>query len=371
MNVMMFDRSLRGELNRSFVAILLVLIGIMMTVMLVRVLGQASSGRVNPSEVMLVMGYTVLRYLAPILALSLFTAIMATLTRMYASSEMIVWFVCGQRLTAFLRPLFIFAMPILLLTGLAALLAWPWSNSQIHELRNRYQSRTDIERVSPGQFIESAGGQRVFFVDKQGHSDTEKDRSHGANIFVSSSQGEKSMIVAAQAAHLEHDKDGEQVLELDHGLRFEQDGARGPMRFSRFESYRTLLPARIAATDRPRSPRQTSTRRLFAHASPADLGELSWRLGLLLAAINSVLLGLAISGGNPRTGRGANLVFALAAFTTYYNLLSVGQDLVARSKVGFWTWLITLHGLVFLLCLSVIFWRDRRRKRSDPALATA
>ena len=87
---MVFDSSLRKELARSFGATLVVLITVVMTVMLIRTLGQASIGRVNPSEVLLIMGLTVLGHLPTILTLSLFVAITATLTRMYASSEMVI-----------------------------------------------------------------------------------------------------------------------------------------------------------------------------------------------------------------------------------------------------------------------------------------
>ena len=46
---MLFDSSFRKELGRSFSATLVVLITVVMTVMLIRTLGQASIGRVNPS----------------------------------------------------------------------------------------------------------------------------------------------------------------------------------------------------------------------------------------------------------------------------------------------------------------------------------
>ncbi|MDR1969650.1 MAG: LptF/LptG family permease, partial [Burkholderiaceae bacterium] len=92
---MLFDSSLRKELGRGFGATLVVLITIVITVMLIRTLGQATLGRVTPSEVMLVMGFTVLGHLPTILTLSLFVAITATLTRMYAASEMVVWFASG------------------------------------------------------------------------------------------------------------------------------------------------------------------------------------------------------------------------------------------------------------------------------------
>ena len=69
---MLFHSSLRKELARSFGATLVVLVTIVMTMTLVRTLGQATRGSVNPQEVMMVMGYTVLGYLPTILTLCLF-----------------------------------------------------------------------------------------------------------------------------------------------------------------------------------------------------------------------------------------------------------------------------------------------------------
>ena len=57
---MLFDSSIRKELARSFGATLVVLITVVMTMMLIRTLGQASRGSVAPADVMLVMGFTVL-----------------------------------------------------------------------------------------------------------------------------------------------------------------------------------------------------------------------------------------------------------------------------------------------------------------------
>jgi hypothetical protein len=64
---MLFHSTLRKELARSFGATLVVLVTIVMTMTLIRTLGLASRGSVNPQEVMMVMGYTVLGYLPTIL----------------------------------------------------------------------------------------------------------------------------------------------------------------------------------------------------------------------------------------------------------------------------------------------------------------
>ena len=77
---MLFDSSIRKELARSFGATAVVLITVVMTMMLIRTLGQAYKGSVSPSDVMLVMGFTVLGQLPTILGMSLFVAIVGPLT---------------------------------------------------------------------------------------------------------------------------------------------------------------------------------------------------------------------------------------------------------------------------------------------------
>ena len=114
---MLFDSSIRKELARSFGATLVVLVTVVMTMMLIRTLGQAARGNVNPSDVMLVMGFTVLGQLPTILSLSLFVAIVGTLSRMYRESEMVIWFASGKGLSSLLRPLLRFAWPIMLAVG--------------------------------------------------------------------------------------------------------------------------------------------------------------------------------------------------------------------------------------------------------------
>ncbi|MCD6078751.1 MAG: putative permease [Ramlibacter sp.] len=195
---MLFHSTVRKELARSFGASLVVLVTIVITMILIRTLGLASRGSVNPEEVMMVMGYAVLGYLPTILTLSLFIAIVGTLSRMYRDSEMVIWFSAGRGLSAFLRPLFGFAWPVLLVIALLSLAIWPWANQQTQELKNRYGSRGDLERVAPGQFQESASGRRVFFLDK----DTPDNKS-GKNIFISSREKDKETVTSARTGRVE------------------------------------------------------------------------------------------------------------------------------------------------------------------------
>ncbi len=315
---------------------------IVMTMTLIRTLSQASRGSVNPQEVMMVMGYTVLGYLPPILTLSLFIAIVGTLSRMYRDSEMVIWFSGGRGLSAFLGPLFRFAWPVLLVIATLALVVWPWANQQTQELKDRYGKRGDLERVAPGQFQESASGKRVFFLDK----DTPDNKS-GKNIFISTNENGKQTVTSARSGQVVTIGGG-QFLLLANGQRLETD-ATAQVKISEFEEYGNRVGAsELEASDnQPAKTRSTLT--LVKEPTRAHLGELAWRLGLALAALNFIVIAVTVSSVNPRAGRSGNLVFALFAFVVYFNLLNLGQSWVSSGKAGFAALLLGLHGGVLLV----------------------
>lgn len=345
---MLFHSSLRRELARSFGATLVVLFTIVITMLLIRTLGLANKGSVNPEEILLVLTYTVLGRLPTVLTLALFIAVVSTLSRMYRDSEMVIWFSSGQGLTAFLRPVFRFAWPILLVIMLMVLFVWPWANAQTDDLRDRYERRGDLERVAPGQFQESSNGRRVFFIDK----DTAQG-AEGRNVFISSVERDGSeSITSARSGRVESIQ-GVQYLMLEHGQRLEQPagGAGDGLKVSEFERYGIQIGAEKAAAASGGGLKSLPTWTLIETTHRAHLGELGWRLGMGLTALNFVVLALAVSAGNPRAGKSGNLVFMLLAFVVYYNLLNLGQNWVATGLVGLGPFMLGLHGSVLVASL--------------------
>ena len=340
---MLFHSSIRKELARSFGATLVVLFTIVLTMLLIRTLGLASQGSVNPQEIMLVLGYTVLGRMPTILTLALFIAIVFTLSRMYRDSEMIIWFASGRSLGGFLGPVLRFAWPIVVVITLMVLLVWPWANSQTDELRSRFERRGDLERITPGQFQESSNGRRVFFIDK----DT-TDGTEGRNIFVSSTEPDgRESIVSARSGRMEWIAD-QQYLLLSNGQRLESS-AEQRLQISEFEEYGTLVGGSTLASGGVDRLKARNTWSLLQSNDPASLGELGWRLGMALTAANFVLIAVATTAGNPRAGRGGNLFFTLFAFVVYYNLLNIGQTWISSGQVGLLSMLLLLHGGVFVL----------------------
>ncbi|MEJ8835849.1 LPS export ABC transporter permease LptF [Ramlibacter sp. AN1133] len=342
---MLFHSTVRKELARSFGASLVVLVTIIVTMTLIRTLSLANRGSVNPEEVMMVMGYTVLGYLATILTLSLFIAIVGTLSRMYRDSEMVIWFSAGRGLSSLVKPLFRFAWPVLAVIALLSLVVWPWANQQTQELKDRYGKRGDLERVAPGQFQESASGQRVFFLDK----DTPDNKS-GRNIFISTREKGRETVTSARSGRVETIGDS-QFLLLSNGQRLENSLAGEGLRISEFELHGSRVKG-TTLTSMDESPTKArSTLELVRDRTPRNKGELAWRLGNALAALNFILLAITVSSVNPRVGRSGNLVFALFAFVVYYNLLNLGQSWIASGRVPFAPYMLLLHGGTFVAAL--------------------
>jgi lipopolysaccharide export system permease protein len=242
-----------------------------------------------------------------------------------------------------LVPLFQFSWSIFAVIAALALFVLPWTNQHIDTLKSQYEKRGDLDRVEPGQFQESASGTRVFFVEKNN-----SELHVGANVFIATNENGKETITSSRSGRIESMAQGRYLM-LNSGQRLETHGGNAEIKVSEFQEYGTQI------TTDPFTEREAAyinTRpsiELIKLRSLAALGELSWRIGLIFAAINFVIIGVALSSVNPRVGKSVNQVYALFAFIIYFNLLNLGQSWIATGKLAFPTYMIFLHGGVFVL----------------------
>ena len=350
---MLFHSSLRQELMRTFSATLVVLVTVVLTMMLIRTLGQASKGDVNPSEVGLVLGYTLLGNLHIILTLSLFLSVGACLSRMFRDSEMVVWVTSGMGLMGFVRPILSFCWPVWLLIVVLAFWVWPWTHQQNQELRDRYRQRSDMQRVAPGLFQTSASGHRVFFIDK-----TVVDGQPARNVFIATHEMNRRSIISARSGRM-GDIDGERFLELEHGQQLDLPDDGSATRLIEFERLDTRIDEvrRLA----PQYTAQAmSSAQLWHNPTRYSLAELAWRAGLVLAAMNLCLMALAVARINPRVARSGQILLGLFTFIVYYNLINLGQSWIANGQTQWLEHLFLLHGSIAAVSLFLIAMRHHR-----------
>ncbi|QRM19117.1 LPS export ABC transporter permease LptF [Dechloromonas sp. TW-R-39-2] len=347
---MIFERALRREFAQAAAGISVALLAILTSTQLIRLLKDAAGGHIAPEAVASLLGFAALNFMPVLLSLTLFVAILLSLSRAYRDSEMVVWFSCGRSLTAWVSPVLKFALPIVLAIAALSGFLSPWANYSTAQYKQKLSARSDVSQVAPGAFREAKRGQRVFFVEA-----VTEDASQMGNVFVASFQDGKLGVVMSDAGHQEVAANGDKFVVLEHGRRYEVEPGTPEFKVMEFERYKVRTEDGEA---RPadRSPnRLPITDLLFDDSAPAR-GELLWRIGVPVSALILALLAIPLSYVNPRAGRSANMLIAILIYAIYSNLISVSQAWVAQGKLSFWIGVWAVH-VVMLLPLVLLFYR--------------
>jgi lipopolysaccharide export system permease protein len=358
---MIFRRTLLLEFANLAVAVFLSLFLIALTTRLIRLLGYAAGGKIPSDAVVAFLGFSALNVLPVLLSLTLFITVLLALNRAWRDSEMVIWFSAGLSLAAWLRPVLIFAAPMVFVIALLSFVISPWSVQMAEQYRSRLDSRDDISRVEPGTFGESGRKDRVFFVES-----VSGDKASVQNVFVNSVQHRRTGVMMSERGYTEYAPNGDRFLVMLTGRRYE--GVPGETDFSVTEYERYAMRIQTKEGDEPEAThKSTSTLGLIENPTRNNLGELLWRIGMPLSALILALLAVPLSFVNPRAGRSINLLFALLTYMLYSNLLSLSQARVAQGKLAFATGWWAVHALMFVMLVALFaqrlapYWRFRLR----------
>jgi lipopolysaccharide export system permease protein len=355
---MIFRRALLQELFINATAVFITLLAISITTLLIRLLGQAASGSLASEAVLAFLAFSALNYLPVLLSLTLFIAVLLTLTRCYRDNEMAVWFSAGQSLTAFIRPVLTVAAPVALVVAVLSLFLSPWALQKQSIYRSQIESRDDVASVAPGVFKESKHADRVFFVESfAGEQNTV------SNIFMQSTENQKQGVMFAQHGHQSVTKNGDRFLVLLNGKRYEGLPGSAEFKIVEFERYAVRIDPYEAKLTAP-SSKSLSSLDLIKNKSSVNTAELQWRLSLPLSVLLLALLAIPLSFVNPRAGRSLNLMLALVTYLVYSNCLSIAQGLVAQDKLAPVLGLWVVHAALAVL-LWILFYQ---RLRVSPSL---
>lgn len=348
---MIFYRAAVRELANVAGAVFVVLFSILLTTTVIRLLGQAAIGKLAPEAVMALLGFGALNYLPIVLSLTLFMSILLTLSRSYRDSEMIVWFCAGQPLTAWIRPVMSFALP--LVAGIAALSLFlsPWALSKSAEYRETLSGREDVSQIKPGTFRESNNADRVFFVEGLSRESTSVK-----NIFVSSVQHGRLGVMVSKEGYQEIHPNGDRFAVMLNGRRYEGTAGTAEYRVMEFERYAVRIETKESRTVE-KSAKSAHLSQLLREPSDANKAELLWRVAVPLQALNLALLAVPLSFVNPRAGRANNLLLAVLTFMIYGNLINVSQAWVSQGRLSLAVGLWAVHLLMFALLLALFYRR--------------
>jgi lipopolysaccharide export system permease protein len=343
---MIFQRALLREFASLAGAVFMTLFVIAVTVNLVRLLGRAAGGQVPSDAVIAFLGFFALGALPVLLSITMFISVLLTLTRGWRDSEMVIWFGSGLSLTAWLKPVMLFALPQIALIAALSLIISPWAAQMAGTYAKRLEARDDVSRVTPGVFGETGNKDRVWFVES-----VSGETNSVQNVFVSSAGGNRVSVSMSRGGHVELAENGDRFIVLEKGRRYEGAPGDPEYQLTEFDRYAARIEAKESREVTP-THKNLPTLALISAPTNQNLGELLWRIGIPISALVLVLLAIPMSFVNPRAGRSANLLFALLTYIVYSNLLSVSQARVAQARMDFSVgWWLVHAGMVVLLLI--------------------
>ncbi|TAN30268.1 MAG: LPS export ABC transporter permease LptF [Castellaniella sp.] len=360
----LFKRAVFSEITSHAGIVFSTLLVVWLSVLIVRLLGEAASGDIGANVVLGLAAFSSITALPVILSVSLFVAVLTTVTRSYRESEMSVWFASGLSLAQWLRPVLQFALPVAAVVAVLTLFASPWSYGQIAEYRQRFEHRSDLSRITAGQFIETDDGNRVFFAESPKHSGDELGKVVARII-----EPDWLSVVTADSAAIRMEPNGDRFLVLGPGHRYDLKPGTPEVRLLDFDRYgvriesRTdpgsLETARLAALQEIKA---RPTLELLHGHDPESLSQLMWRLALPLAVLNLALIALPLGAVNPRLGRSGDLLIAGLVALLYMNLINLSRGWILNGALSFGVGVWLVHA-VFLALGLVMMWRRTRVAR--------
>ncbi|NBQ84995.1 MAG: LPS export ABC transporter permease LptF [Methylophilaceae bacterium] len=349
---MLFKRSLQQELLQTAIGAFAVFFGIVIAQRVTYYIGIAANGSIASNAINTLLGLSMLKFLPMLISLTLFLAVLLTLTRQHRDSEMVIWFSSGMGLTAWIRPVLAFAAPIILLIAFLSLFVTPWATSKSADYKTQLQRQDELATITPGVFKESKNSDRVYFVES-----FDKLGLEVKNIFIQSMQHQRLGVIVAERGHRETMPNKDNFLIMEKGRRYE--GKPGTAEFSSttFERYALKLESKDAKDQQPVASIQSVPSSVLIHDHNAsNNAEIQGRIATPISALILVLLAIPLSFVDPRSGRSGNMIMAILIYIIYNNMISITQAWLTQARlspvIGLWP----VHAL-FLLITVYLFYR--------------
>ena len=347
---MIIARYLIKEIAQTLFGVSLVLMIIGLSGQLVGVFSDVAAGTLSVSTVFLVLGLKSLKMLLVILPLSLYLAVLMTLSRLYQSNEMAAISACGISQTRIMRTVVSFAFLFSIIVGIFSLQVTPWANGLKQQIDVDAENSSEMEGLVAGRFKETASGVGVNYIEA-----INDDRTQMENVFVQQRSKSKTELVirAKRGKRKTDEKTGDRFMVLEDGVRYEVKPGNLNYTVIEFEQHGVRIREKKAVA---KYIKQTAmpTMQLFEQKGLIYKMELHSRIAPIILCLLLAALAVPLSQTSPRQGRYLRLGFGLFVYIVFTNLLSIGKSWIMTGKVSAIIGLWWVHALMLLLLIFLV-----------------
>ncbi len=350
---MIATRYVIRDMVHTMLLILSVLLLLVVMNMFIHYLGIAAGGAMMGSDVITLIGMTLPRYLALLIPVSFYLAIIFSAGKLFQDNELTVLFACGIGWRKWLKALLLPTLWLGLIVAGISLWVMPKMSAHLSQLTANAANRNDIKLIQPGRFVPISGGKQVVYI---GASDPSNLSVQNIFVYRLQDNGEPQVILAPVGYQRTDSLTGLAYILLEDGHVYSMPGAGEGYQRIDFKSYQLQLktPPVIQAT----SLEAQSTWSLLSAKTLREHAEFQWRCALPIAVVVMMLMALAICPIRPRQSRYAKVVPAILWFMVYFNLLSFCRNSIEAGTLspdlGLW-W---VHGVFGVGAMMVILKRE-------------
>jgi lipopolysaccharide export system permease protein len=310
-------------------------------------------------ELLPLIGFNMIRDVPLIFSLSLFLAIILTVSQLYKSSEAIVLNSLGlgdKHFMLFIQPVVILATLFVFFLTTSAV---PWAKEQKNLIVEESKNASEFSFIKEGEFQEFKDGEIVFYASESSTPDDVQEQNM-EEIFIYASAKGRPLIVLASEATKYTDPDTRSVyLRLKDGVRYQGIPSSENKSILEFDQYDLQIISGEAQESEIVYTKieGRSTLDLLSEQGNTAAAELQWRFSQPLSVLILSALGVLLGKASPRGGKGIGLLIGVGVFVLYNNGLLMAKGALERGEINAWIGLWWIHLLVIVLIIILYQFR--------------
>jgi len=348
-------RYMRRSLITLFFAIFFIIGLVLFGNQFVLMVQESIERSIPVQELMPLVSFNMIRDVSLILSLSLFLAIILTISQLYKNSEAVVMNSLGlndKYFIVFIQPLVLLSFVIIFFLTIYAV---PWAKQQKSIMEEETKNASEFSFITEGEFEVFKQGEIVFYASESKSLDTTGEQNM-EEIFIYAFDDGKPVIVLASEARKYIDSESDSVyLRLKDGIRYMGIPSNENINILNFDLY----DLEIVSGEFQKSAaiytkiESKSTLDLIKEGGQYANAELQWRLSQPITVLILSVIGVFLGKTSPRGGKGINLLIGVVIFMLYYNGLLVAKSSIELGQIDpiIGLWGVHLLMIIFILLL--------------------
>ncbi|MGP1958693.1 MAG: LPS export ABC transporter permease LptF [Arsenophonus sp. NC-CH8-MAG3] len=347
---MIIIRYLVKETLKSQVAILFILILIFFSQKTISILSSAVQGNIPSNLIFHLLWLGIPEIAKLILPLSLFLGLLMTYSKFYIDSEITIIYACGLGKWVLVIAALILALFTVLIATVNVAWILPWSAKSQEQTLADAKANPTLASMIEGQFKTIKDQYLVLYIsDVKG--------KNFADVFMAQlrpANNQRPSVVIAESGGIQEDQNGNQIIILDKGIRYEGTALLRDFRITDFKDYQAVIDHKKTIVTGNKIEKKNMLELWWATDTESK-AEFHWRLTLIISSLIMTLMVVPLSEVNPRQGRVLSILPAMLLYFIFFLLQSTLHSNAEKGEIDpkITMWIVNVAFLLLAIILNI------------------